>query len=112
MFAYVVKRLLAGLVVMILVSMAIFTLFWYGPSSPAKPICDRDTSQHCTPERLARYEESMGYNNPIYVEYGKYMKGLVAGREITIGPTTYDCPAPCFGYSYRTKVPVWEEMKV
>jgi peptide/nickel transport system permease protein len=55
--------------------------------------------------------ESMGYNNPIYVEYGKYVKGAVAGRDLTIGPTTYECPAPCLGYSFRTKVPVWGELK-
>jgi len=111
MFAYVVKRVLAGIVVIALVSVAIFTLFWYGPESPAKPICDRDTNQRCTPERLARYEHSMGYDNPIYVEYGKFMKGVVAGRTITVGPSEYKCSAPCLGYSFRTKSPVWEEMK-
>lgn len=111
MFAYIVKRALAGVVVVILVSMAIFALFWYGPSSPAQPICDRETSNRCTPERLERYEETLGYNNPSYVEYGKFMKGVVAGRTITIGPTEYPCAAPCLGYSYRTKVPVWQELK-
>ena len=112
MFAYVVKRVLAGVVVIALVSMAIFLLFWYGPSSPAQPICDRETSNHCTPERLARYEHTLGFDNPVYEEYGKYVKGIFVGREITIGPSTYPCDAPCFGYSYRTKVPVWDEMKV
>ena len=99
MYAYVVKRVLAGAVVVALVSMAIFLLFWYGPSSPAQPICDRETSNRCTPERLDRYEESLGYNNPVYSEYGKFAKGVFVGREITIGPTVYDCPAPCMGYS-------------
>lgn len=111
MFAYIVKRALAGVVVVILVSMAIFALFWYGPSSPAQPICDRETSNRCTPERLERYEHSLGYDNPSYVEYGKFAKGVLVGRTISIGPTDYPCPAPCLGYSYRTKVPVWEELK-
>ena len=111
MFAYVVKRVLSGVVVIALVSMAIFLLFWYGPSSPAQPLCDRETSNRCTPERLARYEYQLGYDNPVYEEYGKFVKGVFAGREIKIGPTTYPCKAPCFGYSYRTKVPVWQEMK-
>ncbi len=111
MFAYVVKRVLAGAVVVVLVSMAIFILFWYGPSSPAQPICDRETSNRCSPVKLARFEHSLGYDNPIYVEYGKFAKGVFVGRQIEIFPTTYDCPAPCLGYSYRTKVPVWKEMK-
>ncbi len=111
MFAYVVKRVLAGALVVVLVSMAIFLLFWYGPSSPAQPICDRETSNRCTPERLERYEKSLGYDNPVYVEYGKFAKGVFVGRDIEIFPTTYDCPAPCLGYSYRTKVPVFSELK-
>ena len=62
MFAYVVKRLLAGVVVLAVVSAAIFILFWYGPSSPARPICDRETNNRCSPVRLERYERSLGYN--------------------------------------------------
>jgi len=111
MFAYVVKRLLAGVVVVALVSMAIFLLFWYGPSSPAQPICDRETNNRCSPARLATFEHSLGYDNPVYEEYGKFAKGVFVGRTIKIGPTAYACPAPCLGYSYRTKVPVWTEMK-
>ena len=110
MFAYVVKRLMSGVLVLMLVSMAVFALFWYGPSSPAQPICDADTSNRCG-DRIKIYEENLGYNNPIYSEYGKFVKGVVAGRTIKLGPTSYDCPAPCLGYSYRTKVPVWGELK-
>jgi peptide/nickel transport system permease protein len=112
MFAYIVKRVLAGIVVVFLVSAAVFLLFWYGPSAPAKPLCDRDTNNRCTDARLAVYTETLGYNNPVYSEYGKYVKGVFVGRDIKIGPTTYNCPAPCLGYSARTKVPVWGEMKV
>ena len=111
MFAYVVKRVLAGIVVVALVSMAIFLLFWYGPQSPARPICDRETNNRCSPVRLERYEKSLGYQNPVYEEYGKFVKGIFVGRTITIYPTSYECAAPCLGYSYRTKVPVWNEMK-
>lgn len=110
MFAFIVKRLISGVVVVALVSMAIFVLFWYGPSSPAQPICDRETSNRCTPERLEVYERTLGYQNPVWKEYGKFVKGVFVGREITIGATTYQCDAPCLGYSFRTKQPVTEEM--
>lgn len=111
MFAYVVKRLIAGVVVLFMISAAVFLLFWYGPTAPAKPLCDRDTNNRCSNVKLAQYTENLGYNNPVYEEYGKYVKGVLVGRKIVIGPTTYDCPAPCLGYSARTKVPVWGEMK-
>jgi len=112
-FAYVVKRLLSGVVVLFLISMSVFLLFWYGPSEPAQTICDNDTSNRCTPARLEVFRENLGFNNPWYEEYGTFMKGVVAGREIQFGSTTkFDCPAPCLGYSYRTKAPVFEEMLV
>lgn len=111
MFAYVVKRLISGFVVLGLISVAIFLLFWFGPSSPAQPICDRDTSNHCTPERLDRFEESLGYHNSWVTEYGKFVKGVFVGRDITVASTTYHCSAPCMGISYRTKNMVFDEMK-
>lgn len=111
MFAYLVKRIASGVVVLFLVSMAIFLLFWYGPSEPARPLCDSQTNNRCNAERLANFTEDLGYNNAWYSEYGEYVKGVVVGRDIVIGPTTYDCKAPCFGYTYKTKVAVWGEMK-
>ena len=110
MFAYVVKRLISGIIVVVLISMAIFLLFWYGPSSPAQPICDRETSNRCTPARLEVYERTLGYQNPVYEEYGKFVKGVFTGRELTIASNTYQCDAPCLGVSFRTKQPVKEEL--
>jgi peptide/nickel transport system permease protein len=110
MFAYVVKRALAGVLVLALVSMAIFLLFWYGPASPAQPICDQQTSNRCNAERLALYEEPLGYNNPVYVEYGKFVKGIFVGREIQVGATPRDCEKPCLGISSRTNNFVSDEM--
>lgn len=111
MFAYVVKRGMAGVVVLFLVSAAIFVLFWYGPSSPAQPICDRATSNRCTPARLHVFEHNLGYDNPVYTEYGKFVKGVFVGRDIKLGTFSKPCPAPCLGLSFKTTNPVWSEMK-
>ena len=110
MFAYVVKRLISGVLVVTLISMAIFLLFWYGPSSPAQPICDRESGNRCTPARLATYEKTLGYDNPVYEEYGKFVKGVFVGRTLTIASNDYECGAPCLGISFRTKAPVKEEL--
>ncbi|WP_134741636.1 ABC transporter permease [Nocardioides sp. 503] len=110
MFAYIVKRLLAGLVVVVLISMAVFALFWFGPESPARPVCESKTGGKCTEERLANFEESLGYNNPIYEEYGKYVKGVFVGRELTVGTQKIDCDAPCLGYSFKNNTLVWDDL--
>ncbi|WP_121251014.1 ABC transporter permease [Nocardioides ferulae] len=111
MFAYIVKRLLAGFLVVTLISMMVYALFWYGPRSPAQELCRRESNNRCTPEKLERYEEALGYNNSVTSEYGKWAKGLVAGRDITVGASVIHCEAPCLGLSYRTRQPVFEEMK-
>ena len=61
--------------------------------------------------KLEQYEERLGYNNPIYSEYGKWVKGLVSDRTITFGATEYDCAAPCLGLSYRDRTQVTEQLK-
>ncbi len=109
MFAYVVKRLISGVLVVALVSMAIFLLFWYGPSSPAQTVCDRETSNRCG-DRIEIYERTLGYDNPVYEEYGKFVQGVFVGRTITVASNEYECTAPCLGLSFVTKQPVKEAL--
>jgi peptide/nickel transport system permease protein len=110
MFAYIIKRLLSGVIVVILVSMAVFTLFWFGPDEPARPICLAETGNRCTPDRLENYKDQLGYNNGLVSEYGNYAKGIFVGREMPIGNTVIDCDAPCLGFSHRTRALVWDEL--
>lgn len=37
----------------------------------------------------------------MYVQYGRFVKGLVAGRTYGEGAATINCPAPAFGYSFN-----------
>ncbi len=113
MFAFLVRRILAGFLIVVLVSLAVFTLFFYGPKSPALELCRRDTNNRCGPTspKLEQYEENLGYNNPMLSEYAKWAKGLVSDRTIKIGNTEYDCPAPCLGISFRDRTQVTESLK-
>lgn len=111
MFAYIIKRVLLGLIVVIMVSMSVFALFWYGPTSPAKVVCDRQTNNRCSPERELIYEKNLGYQNPIYEEYGKYAKGVFVGRDIKLGTDSTHCDAPCLGLSYTNYTPIWDSLK-
>jgi peptide/nickel transport system permease protein len=111
-FAYIVKRLIAGFFVLVLVSMAIFALFWFGPEEPARPLCNLETSQRCDPVRLAQYNANLGYDNPVYEEYGNFAKGIFTGRDdLIISGQAQECGAPCFGYSFATGNAVWGELK-
>jgi peptide/nickel transport system permease protein len=111
MFAYIVKRLISGAIVVTLVSMGVFALFWFGPRNPALPLCNIDTSNRCRTALLHSYEENMGFNDSVVHQYGLWAKGVVVGRTMELGPRPYKCHAPCLGIDYRTKIPVWDEMK-
>ncbi|MBS45850.1 MAG: ABC transporter permease [Nocardioides sp.] len=111
MFGFVVRRLLSSLLVILLASFAVFALFYLGPNNPAQPVCDSAGGSRCTPERLEAIEKSMGLDKPVVVAYGTFMKGIVAGREVTIGAATYDCDAPCLGIAYGSRGEVTEELK-
>lgn len=113
MLSFLVRRMLSGFLIVVMVSMLVYALFWFGPKSPALELCRRDTNGRCgeASPRLAQYEERLGYNNPIYVEYGKWAKGLVSDRTIKLGESEYDCAAPCLGLSYRDKTQVTAQLK-
>jgi peptide/nickel transport system permease protein len=113
MFSFLVKRILSGFLTIVLVSMIVYALFWFGPKSPALQLCVLETNGRCgeTSPRLAEYEERLGYNNPVYEEYGKWVKGLVVDRTIMLGKTPYECPAPCLGLSFRDKSLVTDQLK-
>ncbi|GAA3831517.1 ABC transporter permease [Nocardioides panacisoli] len=113
MFSFLVKRILSGSLIIVLVSMLVYLLFFYGPQHPGLELCRRETNNRCGPTsaKLVEVENRLGYNNPVYEEYGKWAKGLVAGRTITVGETAYDCPAPCLGLSFRDRTLVTDQLK-
>lgn len=110
MFGFVVRRLLSSFVVILLASLAVFTIFYLGPANPARPVCEAGTKP-CTPERLALIEANMGLDKPVLSAYGEFMVGIVKGREVVIGAAEYDCAAPCLGVSYGTRLTVTDELK-
>ena len=113
MFAFLVKRILSGSLIIILVSMMVYALFFWGPQHPGLELCRRDTHGRCGPTspKLYDYEERLGYHNSIVTEYGKWAGGLVKTRTITIGSTDYKCTAPCLGLSFRDRTLVTDGLK-
>jgi peptide/nickel transport system permease protein len=108
-FGYVVRRLIAAALVVIITSMLVFALFFYGPSDPGWSICTQGT--RCTPEKAERINENLGFNEPVTSQYAEWAGGIFTGRDITLGSSEIDCPAPCLGVSYRTHEPVWDIIK-
>jgi peptide/nickel transport system permease protein len=84
-------------------SIAVFALFFYGPSDPALAYCPETK---CTPQRLANISQTLGLNRPVVKQYGEYMKGIFVGNDFKAGGITIPCDAPCLGVSFKLRVNV------
>jgi peptide/nickel transport system permease protein len=113
MFRYIIRRLLGAALVVIIISFVTFGIFQIGPALSGVPHAQAYyyVGKVSTPEQVAQVEHSLGLDKPWYQQYVTYMKGIVFGREYTDGSTTVQCPAPCFGYSFRLNTSVWDLMK-
>jgi len=105
-----VRRVITAILVLILTSMIVFTIFFMGPKNPAKSLCEKQ--QRCTPAKLATLEHRMGLDKPLHRAYGDWAKGLLVGRTIEYSDTeSYECSAPCLGISYTSNREVTDELK-
>jgi peptide/nickel transport system permease protein len=102
-FYYIVRRVLSVVIMLLLITGTTFLLFFAGPEDPARYTCARN----CTPAILEGNRKALGYDQPVYVQYGKFISGLFVGRDYpdnaqlrTDHPEqVVHCPAPCLGYS-------------
>jgi peptide/nickel transport system permease protein len=62
------------------------------------------------PSTVHAVELKLGFNEPLYVQFGRYLKGIVLGAHYDDGPSKTYCPAPCFGYSFKSDQPVWPQL--
>ncbi|WP_163506457.1 ABC transporter permease [Fodinicola acaciae] len=102
MIRYVLRRLLGIVVVLLLIAIITFVVFYLLPSNPAQLSCGKP----CTPDRLASVLHFEHLDLPIYVQFGEFLVGIVAGRTFGEGAGVVHCAAPCFGYSFQQGAPV------
>ena len=75
MLGYIVKRILAVIPVMAIVALIVFLILRLTPGDPAAIIAG-DTA---TPDQIASLRESMGLNEPIYVQFFQWIGQLLRG---------------------------------
>ncbi|WP_436525617.1 ABC transporter permease [Actinoplanes sp. HUAS TT8] len=103
MLAYLIRRLINAVLTLLVVTLVTFGVFFMVPkltgSDPALLYIGK-TSDAVSIEGI---RVKMGLNDPVLVQYGKFLKGIVAGRDYANGPDVQHCPAPCLGYSFKTE---------
>ncbi len=91
MLRYIVRRVLWGIGLLFIVSALIFFIFYALPSGD--PAVAR-AGRLATPEEIDRIRETLGLDDPIYVQYWYYVRDLVLHFD--------------FGFSYESNAPVRE----
>ena len=100
---YIVRRSLWVVVLLLIITVVTFGIFYILPSDPAALSAGKNSS----PEEIALIEKKLGLDKPVFLagdsQFVTYVKGVVVGRDIGGN----DCPAPCFGYSFKNELPVF-----
>ncbi len=97
MTGYVIRRVMTGLLILVLLSMLTFVLFNALPADPAALTCGKN----CTPQVIEANRVRLGLDLPLWQQYIEFVKGLFVGRTYGSGTATFTCAAPCLGYSFR-----------
>lgn len=94
MFFIIRRRLIQLIFVLLILSLFTFTLMKLAPGDPVLTILNAD-EMVVTEDDQAKLRKELGFDQPIYVQYGKWMFNLV---QLDLGN------------SYMTGKPVWDEL--
>ena len=113
MVSFVIRRLILTVFLLLLVSMITFAIFFLVPrlaGQTAYQLAAQYVGKTPTPDEIRAVEIKLGLNDPLWLQYGRYIKGIVFGIHYNNGPDVSYCPFPCFGYSFRNEQPVWPQL--
>jgi peptide/nickel transport system permease protein len=111
--SYLIRRVIGALLMLIVVSMVTFAIFFLVPrwaGGSAENLAARYVGRTADAAEIAAAADRLGFNDPIYVQYWDWLRGVFVGATYDIGPGPEECPAPCFGYSFISRTPVWPEL--
>jgi peptide/nickel transport system permease protein len=110
---FIVRRLIAAVFLLIIVSMVIFAIFFWLPRLGGQTtygLATQYVGRNPTRAAILQVERQLGLNQPLWVQYWHYLKAIPLGEHYSTGPNSVYCPPPCFGYSFRSQQPVWPQM--
>jgi peptide/nickel transport system permease protein len=110
---FIIRRLIASVLMLLIVSMVTFAIFFLVPriaGAAPETLATRYVGRTATEATVKDIAEKLGFYDPVIVQYGRFVKQVVVGAEFDLGPVTEYCAPPCFGYSFLTRQEVWPEL--
>jgi peptide/nickel transport system permease protein len=111
--AFIIRRLIATVFLLIIVSMITFAIFFLLPRLAGQTtyqLAIQYVGRNPTRAAVLAVEKQLGLDAPVYLQYGRFLRGIVFGTHYNAGPVRAYCPPPCFGYSFKNQQPVWPQM--
>jgi peptide/nickel transport system permease protein len=111
--SYILRRTVAAVLLLLVVTAVTFAIFFLLPrlaGQTADQMAQQYIGKSPSAADIAAVKHNLGLDDPVYVQYWHFIKGVVTGATYDLGPTTAHCDAPCFGYSFKTHVEVWPEL--
>ncbi|WP_419998016.1 ABC transporter permease [Streptomyces boninensis] len=110
MLAYLIRRLSAVIVMVLIVLLTTFAIFFLLPKWSGQDVATLFAGKSTSPEQLAGIRVKLGLDDPLLVQFWEFVKAIPMGRDYVSGGSVTHCPAPCLGYSFRTEAPVWDTL--
>ena len=79
MFRYLVRRTLWAALLFIVITFVTFVIFYVGPNNPARAVCGGEQAKR---ECLVRATAKLGLDQPMPVQYWKFLQRLVFHRDL------------------------------
>ncbi|WP_030667544.1 ABC transporter permease [Streptomyces cellulosae] len=111
MLAYLIRRLVAVVIMVLVVLLATFTVFYMLPKWAGQDIAVLFAGKATGAEQVEGIRTKLGLDDPLFIQFWDFVKGIPLGRTYANGSDVTRCPAPCFGYSFVTEEPVWNTLK-
>src|ERR1700722_18585504 len=113
MIYFIIRRLILTVFLLLLVSLITFAIFFLVPrlaGQTSYELAAQYVGRNPIPSEIKAVETKLGLDAPLYLQYGRFIKGLVFGTHYNSGTDVSYCPFPCFGYSFRNQQPVWPQL--
>ncbi|MBS2545471.1 ABC transporter permease [Catenulispora sp. NL8] len=105
MVTYIIRRLFAAVVLLFVISLITFFIFYVFPrlgGQTAESLASQFVGKTQSPQAIEGVIHRFGFDQSIWVQYGRFIKGIFLGYDYDTGTQMSHCYAPCLGYSFKT----------
>ncbi|MGW3562318.1 ABC transporter permease [Streptomyces sp. NPDC000941] len=100
----------AVIMMLLVVTLTTFAIFFMIPKWAGSDPALLFVGKQSDPEAIEGIRQKLSLDDPLLVQFWHFVEGLFAGRDYANGNDVTHCPAPCFGYSFRTEQAVWPQL--